>query len=1605
MKGLSFGRKMKKKVLFVILILLIAVSAVACSAEIEYRKPYVTEIAVTNFFHADEYIAGDSLNLEGTKLFVRYSDLKTEEIDLTAEMCSDYDMNVPEIGKVVTVNYGGKTTSFKVNVYDLTFSSVELASAPIRTQYVVGENVSTDGATINVRYEGGKVVTVKVTEKMLEAYDNQRVGEQRIYISYYGFKLFFTVNFDAKTVIKLDVLHLPNQNAVFKGYGDRIDLTGLRLRLTYDNGLMPSKEIEEEKNNVKVYIDDSEVRTVMARIAYIPADYPKTISYTYGGAALVSTGDYVYPDKEIASNQPLENVRSKTYGKVTEIKDKTIEISTVVEYEVTSPEVKVGQILKENEVIGKTGARNVFNDGGSGIILSVGDGKVKMQTAPVAAFNINVKDRSYKSMEIDRFPVTAKYGSDVNSIIQGDKLDLSSGKVRVYYDNGETQVYSMDDALVKVINSDDDLLRSEIDDLEFTTVDNVTGITAGRYELKYGLTHPYGDAVSVVATVVDETGKSVYVQQNRYVSLEAGLNYTVSLTATYNDGGKIKVSECVYYLATIGAGVRRNQLDITAAGKHKLLVIYGGVKENNVNMIVTVIQRYPVRLNILTATDNINGKSFRKGDVIPISTLQYTITYNNGDVSEPTGVTMDMLGEDCTLTCDTVVDRKEIYFRIPGTDVTSATMICKVVPMPITSIAFDTLPVDTFLKAQASDTVNVDLSGGVLRVYYENGRVEIIGQSGVLLNDLVGNASGQRIVLSYNPADKNFLSLEEIAAGVHYEATLTYIDADGAQAATALDYYIIDPDNAISAIKVVLSTDYYKRNYVQCEDWDLTGVNMIVTYAKNGTTSQPMPVAKEMIYDSTTDNIGKDIPVKVRYLGKVDATTFKINVEARMETAVSVVKTGKDLYYNTDKEPDFSGYKFSLSYNAGASAEISGLTDFAGGKNKAGWWYEIYDEDGLELTQFRRVGKKIVRIYHTTEITDGANAAYAHVYTEFPIEVLEKTINIVSVAYEDDSLGTWNNLGKKLNVLEITAHGWELFLNKYDSSKGYIDDKYLTVNYEDGTVGYVKITSDMVIGYDKADLTKGYRAVTVKYKTFAAEVCVQVLNAAFTAIAVEKTPVTNFIAGSELTKNGGIVRCVYEVTDGDGTKWNFYKYLDMDDDNVTCSGFNSNISESVDNVSQDITLKFRDKTTTYQIIVYNKQAIEFKYQNTIFFYGNTKAASATPLQRIPEFDLPASSDIIMWYVSSEFFINEEDFEQYLIDNGDVTRGEFMSLICVGGVKKYVNKKYLQSVYPIEPLKKGFDRFIVMEVLGNTYYRQENYCLQKYTVIPKVIEVKVVSYTEDAYTLDYTVSGENNLPKVILYLYEHLDEIVGSYVGKNGITSIEMLSPNKNFFRIGIFVAGSFTDVDLLDGIFAAITKKCNEYLQSTSVSANVSKKRKGINVGEYNGINPEYVSYRLSAGETLTLNGILELLEGSPELKNYDYSTGLYDVAVGTLKHGEDHYTIDFTSGKYKVLTRAIDEYACTGNWDKNTNTLTVSLVDYLARGVSMYVVNTSDKQSREIGEDEFSYYTAVDMSDGTKLTEKPSTAGTYYVKVAADDSFSMNGTNVKITFTLIITE
>lgn len=1581
---------MKKRFAFLILLIIVAFAAAACAVDISYPEAHVTDIAVSGFNQKAGYIAGDPIDLNGAKLVVTYSDGEIKTIDLTEEMLINYNMSEPEMGKVVTVSYGGKTTQFTVDVYDWNFSSVALASAPNKTKYIEGESIVTEGATINVNYEGGKTINVNVTNMMLQDYDNTKIGAQNIYISYFGYTLFFEVTFEAKTVTGISVLKEPDQKAVFVGYGERLDIAGMRIKMIYDNGLTPEVSATDIADSLQIYIDDTSVSAVLARVAYIPNDYPTEFTYEYAGNAMVSVGDFVTPNSDLASNQLLSNVKSKSYGRVASAFGGTVTVSTVVEYTVTSTDLEEGDILLFNELVGRIGATNVYSAGGGGLVTSVGDGKVVVQTAPVGSFNINVRDRSYQRMEIDTYPTTVKYGSGIENIIQGDNLNLSTGRVRVFYDNGESELYNMDSSLIKVVNSDDDMLRSEIPNLTFSAVDDVSGLPAGRYELKYELNHSYGeDKLTTVVTVLDETNKSIYVQDNKYVSLETKLNYTVSITVSMNEGGRTLVSECVYYLATIGAGVRHNQLDITAAGKHSLLIIYGGIKTNSIPMIVTVIQRYPVRLNIVAETDNISGRTFYKGDVIPLTTLQYYITYNNGDESTPTGITADMLDTGCTLECDSVTNDKVIRFKISGnnTDIVSADLRCSVVPAPIKSVVFETEPTDTFLSAPASASNHVNLGGGVLRIYYENGKVSTVGNeaSGFTLRELLGKENGQRIALDYNSNDNATLSLDEIFnQGKYYLATLIYVDEDGAEGSCVLKYYIIT--QVVNSIKVMVRQEYFKSVYVQCEDWDLGGVTLMVSYADG--SSRTVEATKDMIFDSTTDEVGKGIPLKFRYLGKVDANTLTIDVEPRTETDISVSQKGKDVYYTTDRELDLSGYRFSVSYNAGAPAEVVGITEFVGGRDRAGWWYEVYDKNG-NITPLRREGEKVIRLYHTTIIDTEGGRAYNIIYIEFDITMSEKAIDITKISYAPDVLGTYNNLP----VLSVTAHGWDLFLHEYDVNTGVISKKFITVHYADGTQGYVELTADM-LNYNKADESKGYRLVTVTYKGMKLNTYVRVVDAELSHIEVEKTPCVNFIVGSDLTLDGGILKCVYAVTQTDGSFTYLYKYLSMDSGEVAGSGFNSNISSETEHVTQDITLSFRNKSTSYAVTIYNKQDLTFKYQNTIFFYGNTKGAIATALQLIPEFDIPSSSDIDMWYVSSEYFINEADFAQYLIDTPSVTPGDFMRLTLADKIC-YVHRSMLRSNRYIEPVATGYDYYIVMEVAGNIYYKAANYALQKYTVIPKVIEVRTIAYTENAFIKKYSPSGsDNQISRAVLYLYQNLDKIVAEHINNN-ITSVELLSPNSSGFEIAIYVTTGFDADNNMDTINAIYNAVENELIRVQSLNVNIGTVRKGINIGEYNGVQPEYISYRIVAGETLTQNGILELLSGELSLRDNRLAPGVYYTEVGTLGH--KNYNIDFISERYSVTAREISDYGfSSGMWDNASKTLTLST----GNALSMYVIH-SNGATRTIGENELKFYSNEDYSDEPQ--EMPSVRGVYYVKTAAPNSFKLNGAETDLSFKLIL--
>ena len=62
--------------------------------------------------------------------------------------------------QTVTVNYGGKTATFTVNVQDVTLAGIAIASNPTKTNYYVGDTLDTTGLKLTATYNNGTTQTI-----------------------------------------------------------------------------------------------------------------------------------------------------------------------------------------------------------------------------------------------------------------------------------------------------------------------------------------------------------------------------------------------------------------------------------------------------------------------------------------------------------------------------------------------------------------------------------------------------------------------------------------------------------------------------------------------------------------------------------------------------------------------------------------------------------------------------------------------------------------------------------------------------------------------------------------------------------------------------------------------------------------------------------------------------------------------------------------------------------------------------------------------------------------------------------------------------------------------------------------------------------------------------------------------------------------------------------------------------------------------------------------------------------------------------------------------------------------------------------------------------
>ena len=173
----------------------------------DVAKPIDAEVVISQ----TNYTVGDSLKLDGGKLVVATSDSTTAEVVITPEMVSGF--NPDSVGiQTVTVSFEidgvPYTTTFEVEVkeaevIEIVAKSIAVSAKPAKVEYKQGEALDVTGGKLTVTFSDNTTKDVDLKADMVSGFDADKVGEQKITVSYTVDGVTLTATFSV-TVTKED---------------------------------------------------------------------------------------------------------------------------------------------------------------------------------------------------------------------------------------------------------------------------------------------------------------------------------------------------------------------------------------------------------------------------------------------------------------------------------------------------------------------------------------------------------------------------------------------------------------------------------------------------------------------------------------------------------------------------------------------------------------------------------------------------------------------------------------------------------------------------------------------------------------------------------------------------------------------------------------------------------------------------------------------------------------------------------------------------------------------------------------------------------------------------------------------------------------------------------------------------------------------------------------------------------------------------------------------------------------------------------------------------------------------------------------------------------
>ena len=347
----------------------------------------------------------------------------TKDIAITENMVSVYDPT--KLGKqTITITYGGKTTSYEVNVKDYV-TGISITPNAITGTYndEIEKLINDNDISYTVTYaKAGAKSPVALTESMVTGYNKTSLTDQNSTVTYtdqdtnsYTNGKTFTTNLSVKLKNEISKVTITKPTKTEYNHGDQIDLTGGKITVTYTDGTTK----EEPITSAVITEKDGGSLNMNPTISEYGKDnkVSKTLTLKYtANNGIIGTASY-----PITITNTIQSVAIET-------------LPTKVKYNVKETLDTTGGRLKITRATGTTETIDITKEMISGFDSSKENTKLPLTISftengvtKTTTFTISVEDPII-SMEIKTTPKTEyKYG---------EPLDLSNGIITIVRPSG-----------------------------------------------------------------------------------------------------------------------------------------------------------------------------------------------------------------------------------------------------------------------------------------------------------------------------------------------------------------------------------------------------------------------------------------------------------------------------------------------------------------------------------------------------------------------------------------------------------------------------------------------------------------------------------------------------------------------------------------------------------------------------------------------------------------------------------------------------------------------------------------------------------------------------------------------------------------------------------------------------------------------------------------------------------------------------------------------------------------------------------------------------------------------------------------------------------------